>query len=119
MSLEYRDWNGVRMTYLCGKKEPVWLVAELTRKLGFIPRAARRLRWNRQHIRMALYHAEWNASTMAQEREAALQAGFQADALMDLPKALVFPGRVLQNIPRRRKDCNCRVCVSVRKRYRY
>ena len=47
------------------------------------------------------------------------QAGFQADALMDLPKALVFPGRVLQNIPRRRKDCNCRVCVSVRKRYRY
>lgn len=110
MSLEYRDWNGVRMTYLCGKNEPVWLVAELTKKLGFIPRAARRLRWNRQHIRMALYHAEWNASTMAQEREAALQAGFQADALMDSPKALVFPGSVLKGRPTSRPRRGCRAC---------
>ena len=110
MSLEYRDWNGVRMTYLCGKKEPIWLVAELAKKLGFIPRVARRLRWNRQQVRMALYHAEWNASTMAEERDAALKAGFRADGLMDLPKALVFPGSALKGKSPRRIRRSCRNC---------
>ena len=101
MSLEFRDWNGIRMTYLCGKKEPIWLVAELTKKLGHIPRAARRLRWNRQEVRIALYHAEWYAATMAQERESALQAGFKADGLMNSPKALVVPGSALRARPQR------------------
>ena len=110
MNLEFREWNGVRMTYLFGKKEPIWLVAELTKKLGHIPRAARRLRWNRQLIRVALYHAEWNAATMAQERAAALQAGFRADDLMNSPKALVFPGSALQGKPPSRSRRGCRYC---------
>ena len=117
MSLEFRDWNGIRMTYLCGKKEPIWLVAELTKKLGHIPRAARRLRWNRQEVRIALYHAEWYAATMAQERESALQAGFKADGLMNSPKALVVPGSTLQSKPPSRFRRGCRYCRT-HSRYR-
>ena len=117
MNLEFREFNGVRMTFLFGKKEPIWLAAELAKKLGHIPRAARRLRWDREQVRMALYHAEWNAATMAQERESALQAGFRADALMNSPKALVFPGSALQSRPISRLRRGCRYCRT-HSRYR-
>ncbi len=103
MSFEYREWNGVRMTFLYGKKEPVWLAAELARKLGFIPRAARRLRWERQHVRMALYHAEWNAPEMERERAAAMAAGFRSDILQNSPHGLVFPGSALAGKPIQKK----------------
>ena len=55
------------MTSLFGKKEPIWLVAELAKKLGHDPRAARRLPWDREQVRIALYRAERNAATMPQE----------------------------------------------------
>ena len=110
MSLEYRNWNGVRMTYLMGKEEPVWLVADLVRKLGHIPRAAQRLRWSREHVRMAVYHATWNAPEMNQERESALQAGFKADALMNSPRGLVFPGSALAGKPIHRRRRGCSFC---------
>ena len=58
MSLEYRNWEGVRMTYVAGKAEPVWLVADLVKKLGHVPRAARRLRWNRQLVRVPIDRAK-------------------------------------------------------------
>ncbi len=109
MNLEYRNWQGMRMTYVAGKAEPVWLVAELVKRLGHVPRAARRLRWNRQLVRLAVDHAEWNATTMAKERSAALEAGFRAEVLMDSPHGLVFPARALAGKPvRRRKFCRCR-----------
>ena len=108
MWLEFREWQGVRMTYVSGKKEPVWLVADLVRKLGHVPRAARRLRWNGRLVRAAFEHAEWNATTMQQEREAALSAGFRCEPLQDSPHALVFPARALAGKPvRRRKRCRC------------
>ena len=50
------------------KKEPIWLLARLAKKLGHIARAARRLRWDREQDRIALYHAEWNVPSMARER---------------------------------------------------
>lgn len=108
MWLEYREWQGVRMTFVTGKKEPVWLVADLVRKLGHVSRAARRLRWNGRLVRAAFEHAEWNATTMRQEREAALAAGFRCDVLQDSPHALVFPARELVSKPRRhRRRCRC------------
>ena len=111
MNLEYREWQGVRMTYLSGKNEPIWLVAALVQKLGHISRAAYRLRWNRQFVRAAVYHAEWNAPTMRQERAAALEAGFHADVLMDSPHGLVFPGAMLRGKPpSRRRSRRCRYC---------
>lgn len=110
MNLEFREWNGVRMTYLSGKQEPIWLVAALVKKLGHIPRAAHRLRWNRQLVRCALYHAEWNATTMQRERKAALEAGFQANVLMDSPHGLVFPGSALAGKPIHRRRRGCYYC---------
>ena len=110
MSLEYRNWEGVRMTFVAGKAEPVWLVADLVKKLGHVPRAARRLRWNRQLVRMAVYHAEWNATTMARERAAALDAGFRAEVLMVSPHGLVFPGSALAGKPIRPKRRGCYYC---------
>lgn len=110
MFLEYREWQGVRMTYFAGKKEPVWLVADLARKLGLVARAARRVRWDRQMVRAALYHAEWNAQSMRSEREAAMQAGFRSDILMDSPHALVFPGSALAGKPVRRRRRRCWRC---------
>ncbi len=111
MLLEFREWRGVRMTYLLGKPEPVWLIADLVRKLGHVPRVARRLRWNRQDVRLAFDHAEWNADQITRERAAALEAGYCSDLLMDSPHALVFPGSLLKGrpAPRRRRRCrNCR-----------
>ena len=113
MSFEYREWNGVRMTFLYGKKEPVWLAAELARKLGYIPRAARRLRWERQHVRMALYHAEWNASEMERERAAAFAAGFRSDILQNSPHGLVFPGSALTGKPIRKRKRWCPTCEGI------
>ncbi len=99
MSFEYREWRGVRMTFVAGKAEPVWLVAFLTRKLGNLPRAARRLRWNRQLVRMACKHAEWNPLQMQSEQTSAVEAGFRSDYLMDSPHALVVPGSALKSRP--------------------
>ena len=110
MSVEYRDWNGLRMTYLAGRKEPVWLVADLVKKLGHVPRAARRLRWERQQVRMAVFHAEWNVPAMERERTAALAAGFRPDLLMDSPHGLVFPGSALAGKPIRRRRWKCARC---------
>jgi hypothetical protein len=109
MWLEFREWEGVRMTFVSGKNEPVWLVADLVRKLGHVPRAARRLRWNRRLVRAAFDHAEWNALTMQKEREAALAAGFHSEVLQDSPHGLVFPASTLAGKPvRRRRFCRCR-----------
>ena len=92
MHIEYRDWFGVRTAFVAGKTEPVWYVAALTKKLGNISRAAKRLRWrNHKLIRVALYHAEWNATLMEQERLAAMRAGFPAVRLIDSPHQLSFP----------------------------
>lgn len=109
MWLEFRELEGVRMTFVSGKKEPVWLVADLVRKLGHVPRAARRLRWNRRLVRAAYDHAEWNAVAMQKEREAALAAGFRSEVLQDSPHGLVFPASALAGKPvRRRRFCRCR-----------
>ncbi len=110
MNLEYRNWKGIRMTYLSGKSEPIWLVADLVRKLGHITRAARRLRWNRQLVRVAVHHAEWNQSSMDQERADALEAGFRSDVLMDSPHGLVFPGSALAGKPVIRRHRRCSIC---------
>jgi hypothetical protein len=110
MNLEYRNWQGMRMTYVAGKAEPVWLVAELVKRLGHVPRAARRLRWNRQLVRLAVDHAEWNATTMAKERAAALEAGFRSEMLMDSPHGLVFPGSALAGKPIRPRRRGCARC---------
>lgn len=29
MSVEFREWNGLRMTFFAGTSEPVWLMAEI------------------------------------------------------------------------------------------
>ena len=108
--LEYREWNGVRMTYIAGKKEPVWLVAFLLRKLGHIPRVARRLRWNRQLVRIAWEHAEWNPDQMRREEEEATQCGFRSEYLMDSPHALVVPGSTLRGKTPQRRFRRCRYC---------
>ena len=31
MSVEFREWNGLRMRFLAGASEPVWLMAEVAR----------------------------------------------------------------------------------------
>jgi hypothetical protein len=31
MSVELREWNGLRMTFFAGASEPVWLMAEIAR----------------------------------------------------------------------------------------
>ena len=31
MSVEFREWNGLRMTFFAGASEPVWLMAEIAR----------------------------------------------------------------------------------------
>lgn len=113
MELEFREWQGVRMTFVVGKREPVWLVASLVKKLGHIPRAARRLRWNRMLVREAWNHAEWNAEVMRRERQSAMEAGFRSDLFADSPHALVFPAKELRNRPgggirRRRRSRACR-----------
>lgn len=106
--LEYRELLGVRMTFIQGKQEPIWLVGVLAKKLGHISRVARRLRWNHKLVRAVVYHAEWNPIPMRREQEAALAAGFRCDLLMDSPHALVFPAAALRNRPinpvRRRKE---------------
>lgn len=99
MELEFREWQGVRMTFVVGKREPVWLVASLVKKLGHVPRAARRLRWNRMLVRAAWNHAEWNAEVMRRECQAAMEAGFRSDLFADSPHALVFPAKELRNRP--------------------
>lgn len=101
--LEFREWRGIRQSFFSGKREPIWLVAELVRKLGHIPRAARRLRWNRRLVRLAVDHAEWNSYTIGQERESALAAGYHCPLLQDSPHALVFPGSALAGKPIRRR----------------
>lgn len=110
MNLEFREWQGVRMTYVSGKQEPVWLVFDLVKKLGHVPRAARRLRWQRNLVRFAVDHAEWNATTMARERAAALEAGYRAEVLMDSPHGLVFPGSALAGKPIRPRRRGCYYC---------
>ena len=42
MGVEFREWNGMQITFWVGMREPVWLVAEIARPLGDVPRAARR-----------------------------------------------------------------------------
>ena len=97
--LEYRELCGVRMTFFQGKEEPIWLVGVLAKKLGHISRVARRLRWNHKLVRAAVYHAEWNPLPMRREQEAALEAGFRCELLMDSPHGLVFPAAALRNRP--------------------
>ncbi len=97
--LEYRELLGVRMTFIQGKHEPIWLVGVLAKKLGHISRVARRLHWNHKLVRAAVYHAEWNPIPMRREQESALAAGFRCDLLMDSPHALVFPATALPNRP--------------------
>ena len=111
MGLEYRNWETVRQTYLCGKSQPVWLAWELVKRLGHVPRAAKRLKWTHRQVREAVDHAEWNAVAMAREREEALAAGFRSDVLMNSPHGLVFPAKELEGKPvvRRRRRCwRCR-----------
>ena len=31
MSVEFREWNGLRITFFAGASEPVWLMAEIAR----------------------------------------------------------------------------------------
>lgn len=97
--LEYRELCGVRMTFFQGKEEPIWLVGALAKKLGHISRVARRLRWNHKLVRAAVYHSEWNPLPMRREQEAALEAGFRCDLLMDSPHGLVFPAAALRDRP--------------------
>ena len=108
--LEYRELCGVRMTFFAGKAEPIWLVGVLAKKLGHISRVARRLRWNHKLVRAALYHFEWNPSHMRREQEEALQAGYRAEALMDSPHGLVFPGSMLRDKPPTRPRRRCQYC---------
>jgi hypothetical protein len=96
---EFREVLGVRQTFLSGKAEPVWLVAELKRRLGHVGRVAKRLGWTQKQVRMTVKFAEWNSVMLAKEREAALAAGFRNDLLMDSPHGLVVPGRELLNRP--------------------
>lgn len=107
---EIREVLGVRQTFLSGKAEPVWLVGELKRRLGHLGRVAKRLGWTQKQVRMAVDHAEWNAVTMAREREEALAAGFRNDLLTDSPHGLVFPAKDLERkLVRRRRRCwRCR-----------
>jgi hypothetical protein len=107
---EFREVLGVRQTFLSGKAEPVWLVAELKLRLGHMGRVAKRLGWTQKQVRMTVKFAEWNSVALAKEREAALAAGFRNDLLTNSPHGLVFPAKDLERKPvRRRRRCwRCR-----------
>ena len=102
--IEYRQSYGVRTAFVSGRREPVWYVAALAKRLGHVGRTAKRLRWrNHKLIRLAIYHAEWNAFAMEQEREAAIRAGFPAVDLLDSPHQLTFPRKSQPSPVKRRK----------------
>jgi hypothetical protein len=102
--IEYRQWYGVRTAFVSGRREPVWYVAALAKRLGHVGRTAKRLRWrNYKLIRLAIYHAEWNAFAMEQEREAAIRGGFPANALIDSPHQLIVPQKQPSSAVKRRR----------------
>ena len=99
MAIEYREIGGTRMTFVYGKRQPLWEVAVLARRLGSVRRMARRLRWSVPLVREALWHIEWHLDEINREHEEALQSGLFSNLLIDSPHALVFPGSRLRTSP--------------------
>ena len=104
MGIEFREVAGVRMTFVSGRSQPIWEVAELARSLGSVRRVARRLRWTIMQVREALWHAEWSVEQLRREQRLALEAGYRRQCPPESGNLLVFPASRLreQEIHRRR-----------------
>ena len=91
MSVEFREWNGMQMTFWVGMREPVWLVAEIARRLGDVPRAARRWGVRLSQLRAMLQYVQSHARRVEYERELALESGFEVPPVETPVLTLVFP----------------------------
>jgi len=100
MGVEFRSKSGVRMTFLAGREEPLWEVAELARTLGSIRRVARRLRWTQSQVREAIWHSQWHPADMQRERQEAMAAGYRRRCPAESPHLLVFPASRLRDAAR-------------------
>ena len=96
MGVEFREWNGMQMTFWVGMREPVWLVAEIARRLGDVPRAARRCGVRVSQLRALLQYVHSHARRVEYERELALESGFELPPMETPVLTLVFPAEQLQ-----------------------
>lgn len=96
MSVEFREWNGMQMTFWVGMREPVWLVAEIARRLGDVPRAARRWGVRVSQLRAMLQYVQGHARRVEYERELAMESGFEMPPVETSVLTLVFPAEQLQ-----------------------
>lgn len=96
MSVEFREWRGMRMTFMAGMAEPVWWVAETACQIGNVPRAARRLGVRVSKLRAVLQFVQNHARQIEFERTCALDAGIELPVVPDPLPALVFPAEELR-----------------------
>ena len=76
MSVEFREWNGLRITFFAGASEPVWLMAKVAQLAGNVPKAARRLGVRVSKLHTGDNYVQANARRIGFERETAIEAGF-------------------------------------------
>ena len=91
MSVEFREWNGLRMTFFAGASEPVWLMAEIARPAGNVPKTARRLGVRVYKLRTVLDYVQANARRIGFERETTIEAGFVPPEPVEIFPSLIFP----------------------------
>ena len=76
MSVEFQEWHGLRITFFAGASEPIWLMAEIARTAGNVPKAARRLGVRVSKLRTVMDDVQANARRIDFERETAQAFGF-------------------------------------------
>jgi len=97
MSVEFREWNRLRMTFFAGASEPVWLMTEIARQAGDVPKAARQLGVRVSKLRTVLEYVQANARRIGFERETAIEAGFAPQEPVEIFQSLVFPAEQLNS----------------------
>ena len=91
MSVEFREWNGLRMTFFAGTSEPVWLMAKVAQLAGNVPKAARRLGMRVSKLHTGDNYVQANARRIGFKRETAIEAGFAPPEPIEIFSSLVFP----------------------------
>lgn len=96
MGVEFRDWNGMQMTFWVGMDRPVWWLAEVARQTRDVPRAARRCGLRVSQLRAVLEYVHCHARRVEYERQLALDAGFDLPRAKEPKMDLVFPAEQLR-----------------------
>ena len=91
MSVEFWEWPGLRITFFAGASEPVWLMAEIARPAGNVPKTARRLGVRVYKLRTVLDYVQANARRIGFERETTIEAGFVPPEPVEIFPSLIFP----------------------------